>query len=54
MRSEGHLKRILGLNWLGLRGPKGAKDEFLLAAIAQNLLRLANLRPQCANSEATA
>ena len=49
-----HLKRILGLNRLRLRGPNGAKDEFLLAAIAQNLRKLAKLRPQCANSEATA
>ena len=29
-----HLKRILRLNRLRLRGPLGAKDEFLLAAIA--------------------
>ncbi len=49
-----HLKRILGLTRLRLRGPNGAKDEFLLAAIAQNLRKLAKLRPQCANSEATA
>ena len=49
-----HLKRILGLNRLRLRGPNGAQDEFLLAAIAQNLRKLAKLRPQCANSEATA
>lgn len=49
-----HLKRILGLSRLRLRGPNGAKDEFLLAAIAQNLRKLAKLRPQCANSEATA
>jgi hypothetical protein len=32
-----HLKRILGLGKLRLRGPSGAKDEFLLAATAQNL-----------------
>jgi len=49
-----HLKRILGLNRLRLRGPNGAKDEFLLAAIAQNLRKLAKLRPQCAISEAAA
>ncbi|WP_394707414.1 transposase [uncultured Celeribacter sp.] len=49
-----HLKRILNLTRLRLRGPNGAKDEFLLAAIAQNLRKLAKLRPQCANSEATA
>ena len=40
-----HLKRILRLNRLRLRGPSGAKDEFLLAATAQNLRRLAKLRP---------
>jgi len=38
-----HLKRILRLNRLRLRGPLGAKDEFLLAAIAQNLRKLAKL-----------
>ena len=32
-----HLKRILRLDRLRLRGPSGAKDEFLLAATAQNL-----------------
>ena len=32
-----HLKRILRLGRLRLRGPSGAKDEFLLAATAQNL-----------------
>jgi len=40
-----HLKRILRLGRLRLRGPFGAKDEFLLAATAQNLRRLAKLRP---------
>ena len=40
-----HLKRILRLTRLRLRGPNGAKDEFLLAATAQNLRRLARLRP---------
>jgi hypothetical protein len=40
-----HLKRILRLGRLRLRGPCGAKDEFLLAATAQNLRRLAKLRP---------
>jgi hypothetical protein len=49
-----HLKRILGLNRLRLRGPNSANDEFLLAAIAQNLRKLAKLRPQCANTEAAA
>jgi len=38
-----HLKRILRLNRLRLRGPRGAQDEFVLAAIAQNLRRLAKL-----------
>lgn len=40
-----HLKRILKLDRLRLRGPFGAQDEFLLAATAQNLRRLAKLRP---------
>ena len=40
-----HLKRILRLARLRLRGPNGARDEFLLAATAQNLRRLARLRP---------
>ena len=35
-----HLKRILRLGRLRLRGPNGAKDEFLLAATAQNLRKL--------------
>src|SRR5215213_2066692 len=38
-----HLKRILGLGRLRLRGPCGAQDEFLLAATAQNLRKLAKL-----------
>jgi transposase len=40
-----HLKRILGLGRLRLRGPCGAKDEFHLAATAQNLRKLAKLIP---------
>ena len=40
-----HLKRILRLERLRLRGPKGARDEFLLAATAQNLRKLAKLIP---------
>ena len=36
-----HLKRILKLGRLRLRGPRGAQDEFVLAAIAQNPRRLA-------------
>jgi transposase len=38
-----HLKRILKLDRLRLRGPTGARDEFLLAATAQNLRKLAKL-----------
>ena len=40
-----HLKRILKLDRLRLRGPNGAKDEFLLAATAQNLRKLAKVVP---------
>lgn len=40
-----HLKRILKLDRLRLRGPCGAHDEFLLAATAQNLRKLAKLLP---------
>lgn len=40
-----HLKRILRLDRLRLRGPCGARDEFLLAAAAQNLRKLAKLIP---------
>ncbi len=39
-----HLKRILKLDRLRLRGPNGAKDEFHLAAAAQNLQKLAKMR----------
>jgi len=38
-----HLKRILKLDRLRLRGMNGARDEFLLAATAQNLRRMAKL-----------
>jgi transposase len=38
-----HLKRILKLDRLRLRGPSGANDEFTLAATAQNLRKLAKL-----------
>ena len=41
-----HLKRILKMGRLRLRGPKGVQDEFTLAAIAQNLRRLAKLVAQ--------
>jgi len=40
-----HLKRILKLDRLRLRGPNGAKDEFHLAATAQNLRKMAKLIP---------
>jgi len=40
-----HLKRILRLDRLRLRGPWGAHDEFLLAATAQNLRKMAKLIP---------
>jgi transposase len=39
--SFAHLKRLHGLRRLRLRGPTGARDEFLLAATAQNLRKLA-------------
>jgi hypothetical protein len=40
-----HRKRILKLERLRLRGPCGAKNEFLLAATAQNLRKFAKLIP---------
>jgi transposase len=40
-----HLKRILRLDRLRLRGPMGASDEFHLAATAQNLRKMAKLCP---------
>ncbi|EBA18355.1 hypothetical protein RSK20926_11569 [Roseobacter sp. SK209-2-6] len=54
-----HLKRILGLGWLPLRGPSreicfanalpdnacSVQDDFTLAATAQNLRKLAKLKP---------
>jgi hypothetical protein len=36
-----HLKRIMKLDRLRLRGLSGAKDEFLMAAAVQNLRRMA-------------
>jgi hypothetical protein len=36
-----HLKRTFGLGHLRLRGPRGAQDEFLPSATAQNLMKLA-------------
>jgi transposase len=41
-----HLKTIMKLDRLRLRGPSGARDEFLLAATAQNLRKLAKLVPE--------
>jgi transposase len=49
-----HLKRILRLGRLRLRGPCGARDEFLLAATAQNLRKLAKLRPKLPPTAQTA
>jgi hypothetical protein len=40
-----HLKRILKLDRIRLRGPNCARDEFHLAAIAQNLRKLAKIVP---------
>jgi transposase len=47
-----HLKRILKLDRLRLRGPNGARDEFLLAATAQNLRKMAKLLPMTAPATA--
>jgi len=47
-----HLKRILKLDRLRLRGPNGAKDEFHLAATAQNLRKMAKLLPMPAPATA--
>ncbi len=47
-----HLKRILRLGRLRLRGPRGAQDEFTLAAIAQNLRRMAKLITPTAATQA--
>jgi len=48
-----HLKRILGLGRLRLRGPNGANEEFLLAATAQNLRKLAKIFPAPQQSQKT-
>ena len=48
-----HLKRILRLDRLRLRGPNGARDEFLLAATVQNLRKLAKLVPEPAPAAAS-
>ena len=47
-----HLKRILKMDRLRLRGPTGAHDEFLLAATAQNLRKMAKLIPMTQPSPA--
>ncbi len=41
-----HLKRILKVDRLRLRGLNGAQDEFLLTATAQNLRRMAKVLSQ--------
>jgi transposase len=47
-----HLKRIMKLDRLRLRGLTGAKDEFLLAAATQNLRRMAKwLMPMAGKGE---
>ncbi|MDX1488958.1 MAG: transposase, partial [Acidiferrobacterales bacterium] len=38
-----HMKRILKVDRLRLRGMSGAQDEFLLTATAQNLRRMAKI-----------
>lgn len=38
-----HLKRILKLDRLRVRGSNGTKEEFLVAATAQNLRKMARL-----------
>jgi len=38
-----HMKRILKMDRLRLRGLSGARDEFLLTATAQNLRRMAKI-----------
>ncbi len=42
---DGGSRALLRLDRLRLRGPCGAHDEFLLAATAQNLRKLAKLIP---------
>ena len=47
-----HLKRILKLDRLRLRGPNGAKDEFHLASAAQNLRKMAKVIPMASPAPA--
>jgi transposase len=49
-----HMKRILKLDRLRLRGLSGARDEVLLTATAQNLRRLAKLLCRAPATEPTA
>jgi hypothetical protein len=49
-----HMKRILRLDRLRLRGLSGARDEVLLTATAQNLKRLAKLLGRALPPSATA
>jgi hypothetical protein len=49
-----HLKRILRLVQLRLRGPRSVRTEFLLAATAQNLRKLAKLVTNTPSSAAQA
>jgi hypothetical protein len=48
-----HMKRILRLDRLRLRGLSGVRDEVLLTATAQNLRRLAKLLCRAPPSQAT-
>jgi hypothetical protein len=48
-----HLKRILRLDRLRLRGLSGAMDEFTMAAVVQNLRRLAMRVPQSSPPQGT-
>ena len=40
-----HLKRYIGVSMMRLRGPNGAREQFQLAATAQNLRKLAKMVP---------
>jgi IS5 family transposase len=47
-----HLKRIIGLKRLRLRGPAGARDEFLLAATVRKLAKLVSAPCPAASASA--
>jgi Transposase DDE domain len=49
-----HMKRILGLDRLRLRGLSGVRDEVLLTATAQNLKRLVKLLGRAPAPQVTA